>query len=54
MVDTVADGKLTTLVAGEANDFAIDAWGIDSYRGYTFTNIWQQIKAATKKAADHG
>ena len=49
MVDTVADGKLTTLVAGEANNFAIDAWGIDSYRGYTFTDIWRQIKAATKK-----
>lgn len=49
MVDMVKDGQLATVVAGEQNKFAIDAWGIDSYRGYTFTDIWKQIKEATTK-----
>lgn len=49
MVDMVIDKKLATVVAGEKNGFKIDAWGIDSYRGYTFTDIWKQIKSATTK-----
>ncbi|MGC1379773.1 MAG: hypothetical protein WA814_01975 [Candidatus Baltobacteraceae bacterium] len=49
MVDFVTHDQLATVVEGEKNDFAIDAWGIDSYRGYTFTNIWKQIKEATTK-----
>jgi hypothetical protein len=49
MVDMVIDHKLATVVAGEKNNFAVDVWGIDSYRGYTFTNIWDQIKEATKR-----
>lgn len=49
MVDMVKDHQLSTVVAGEKNDFKIDAWGIDSYRGYTFTNIWKQIEEATQK-----
>lgn len=49
MVDMVKDHQLATVVAGEQNRFAIDAWGIDSYRGYTFTDIWKQIEAATTK-----
>ncbi|HEY1654812.1 MAG TPA: hypothetical protein VGF86_06860 [Candidatus Tumulicola sp.] len=49
MVDLVKNQELATLVAGEKNNFTIDAWGIDSYRGYTFTDIWKQIKRATKK-----
>ncbi|HEX3370062.1 MAG TPA: hypothetical protein VHS56_10850 [Candidatus Cybelea sp.] len=49
MVDLVTKGELATLVQGEKNDFSIDAWGIDSYRGFTFTNIWKQIEMATKK-----
>lgn len=49
MVDMVRDRELATVVAGEQNNFKIDAWGIDSYRGYTFTDIWKQIKDATQK-----
>jgi len=49
MVDMVINGELATIVAGEKNHFAVDAWGIDSYRGYTFTSIWKQIKEATTK-----
>lgn len=49
MVDMVEDGQLATIVNGEKNGFKIDAWGVDSYRGYTFTNIWKQIQEATQK-----
>jgi len=49
MVDMVIDHKLATVVAGEKNKFLLDAWGIDSYRGYTFTDIWTQIKEATTR-----
>jgi len=47
-IDLVENGQLTSVVYGEKNNFSVDAWGIDSYRGYTFTNIWQQYKTATK------
>lgn len=49
MVDMVINHQLATVVAGEKNGFKVDAWGIDSYRGYTFTQIWKQIKEATEK-----
>jgi hypothetical protein len=46
---TMVDDGLRTVVAGEKNDFKIDAWGIDAYRGRTFGNIWNEIKRDTQK-----
>jgi hypothetical protein len=53
MVDFVSnDGKtMPTVVEGTKNGFKIDAWGLDAYRGHTFTNIWQQLKDETTKPA---
>ena len=48
---TMVDDGLRTVVAGESNDFKIDAWGLDSYRGRTFGNIWNEIKRDTTKPA---
>lgn len=46
---TMVDDSLNTVVAGEANNFAITAWGVDAYRGHTFTDIWRQVRADTTK-----
>jgi hypothetical protein len=40
---------ISTVVAGEQNNVAIDVWGINSYRGRTFTNFTTAYGAATKK-----
>jgi hypothetical protein len=48
---TMVDDNMDTLNEGEKNHFTVDAWGINSYRGYTFTNIWQQFSSDTKKPA---
>ena len=34
---------------GGENGVAIDAWGINSYRGRTFTNLFSQLASATTK-----
>jgi hypothetical protein len=49
MVDFVENGKMPTVVNGEKYGFKIDAWGLDAYRGHTFTNIWTQIKNETTR-----
>jgi hypothetical protein len=46
---TMVDDNLDTLRAGEKNNFKVDVWGINSYRGFTFTNIWQQFSSDTQK-----
>jgi hypothetical protein len=46
---TMVDDGLRTVVQGENNNFKIDAWGIDAYRGRTFGNIWNEIKRDTQK-----
>jgi hypothetical protein len=43
------DGNIGGVVAGEANGAAVDVWGINIYRGRTFTNLYTQIRAATTK-----
>ena len=49
-VDLVDDNnREATIVHGEANNVGVDVWGIDVYRGNTFSNLWSQIKAATTK-----
>ena len=49
-VDLVNEaGQEETIVQGEANGVGVDVWGIDVYRGDTFSNLWSQIKSATKK-----
>ena len=40
---------ISTVVAGEQNNVAIDVWGINSYRGRTFTDFTTAYGAATKK-----
>jgi hypothetical protein len=44
----IDDGGLT-VQSGEANNVAIDVWGINSYRGRTFTNLFSQLASATTK-----
>jgi hypothetical protein len=48
---TMVDDNMDTLKAGEQNHFHVDAWGINSYRGYTFTDIWKQFNKDTAKPA---
>ncbi len=48
---TMVDDNMDTLQQGEANHFTVDVWGINSYRGFTFTNIWKQFHSDTKKPA---
>jgi hypothetical protein len=40
---------MPTVVQGTKNGFKIDAWGLDAYRGHTFTNMWDQLKKETTK-----
>jgi hypothetical protein len=44
-----ADGNIGAITAGEAHGAPVDVWGINIYRGRTFTNLFTQIKAATSK-----
>ena len=39
----------STIVEGEKFGAIVDIWGINSYRGSTFTNLWSQIESATTK-----
>ncbi|MDY8134455.1 hypothetical protein [Aquimarina sp. 2201CG5-10] len=48
-VDLVVGDAEQTIVEGEANNAGVDVWGIDSYRGDTFTNLWSQVESATSK-----
>jgi hypothetical protein len=41
--------ELASVYYGEKNKFTVDAWGIDSYRGFTFTGIWKQYERVSKK-----
>ena len=47
----MVDDNMDTLQQGEANHFTVDVWGINPYRGFTFTNIWKQFHSDTKKPA---
>lgn len=44
-----ADGNIGAVKFGEQNNAAVDVWGINIYRGRTFTNLFAQIKQFTKK-----
>lgn len=44
-----ADGNIGSVVAGEKYGAAVDAWGINVYRGRTFTDLFSQIQSTTKK-----
>ncbi len=44
-----ADGNLIVVQTGEANHAAVDVWGVNIYRGRTFTNLFSQIQAFTSK-----
>ena len=44
-----ADGNIGAVQYGERNGAAVDAWGVNVYRGRTFTNLFQQIRSFTKK-----
>jgi hypothetical protein len=44
-----ADGNIGAVVAGEQNGAAVDAWGVNVYRGRTFTNLVSQLQATTQK-----
>jgi len=48
-VDLVENNQESTIVQGEANDVGVDVWGIDVYRGSTFSNLWSQVESATTK-----
>ena len=37
------------VVSGESNGAAIDAWGLNIYRGRTFTNLFSELQADTTK-----
>jgi hypothetical protein len=43
------DGNIVAVQQGEANGAAVDAWGINIYRGRTFTNLFDQIRQFTNK-----
>ena len=45
------DGNIGFVKAGEQFGAAVDAWGINIYRGRTMTNLFEQLKATTKKPA---
>ncbi len=44
-----ADGNIGAVVEGEKNNAAVDAWGINIYRGRGFTDLFGQIRKTTKK-----
>jgi len=44
-----ADGNIGAVQRGEQYGAAVDAWGINIYRGRTFTNLFDQIRSFTKK-----
>jgi hypothetical protein len=48
---TMVDDNMETLKAGERNHFGVDVWGINSYRGWNFTDIWKQFSQDTTKPA---
>jgi hypothetical protein len=39
---------MPTVVEGEKNGFKADVWGLNAYRGYTFTDFWKQLDAAKR------
>jgi hypothetical protein len=44
-----ADGNIGAVQKGEQNGAAVDVWGVNIYRGRTFTNLYDQIKQYTTK-----
>ena len=44
-----ADGSLGAIEFGEKNNAKVDVWGVNIYRGRTFTNMFEQIQRFTKK-----
>jgi hypothetical protein len=44
-----ADGNIGAVIAGEQNHVALDAWGVNVYRGRTLTNLVSQLQGATTK-----
>ena len=51
MIDDGGGDHLRTVVAGEKNHFKVDVWGVNSYRGITFTNLWEELNTDTQKPA---
>ena len=44
-----ADNVQGVIVQGEANHAAVDAWGLNIYRGRTFTNLFTELQQDTTK-----
>jgi hypothetical protein len=44
-----ADYDLLAVQTGEKNGAAVDVWGVNIYRGRTFTSLFTQIRSFTKK-----
>jgi hypothetical protein len=44
-----ADGNIGSVEFGEKYNAAVDAWGVNIYRGRTLTNLFAQIRRFTKK-----
>ncbi len=39
---------MPTVVEGEKNHFKADVWGLNAYRGFTFTDFWTQLEDARR------
>jgi hypothetical protein len=46
---TMVDDGMNTVREGESNNFPVDAWGINAYRGTSFGQLWSSYQAASKK-----
>ncbi|MGA8532983.1 MAG: hypothetical protein WB615_02610 [Candidatus Tumulicola sp.] len=46
---TMVDDGMNTVRAGEQNNFPVDAWGINAYKGAKFGDLWSTYEAASKK-----
>ncbi|MGA8535551.1 MAG: hypothetical protein WB615_15695 [Candidatus Tumulicola sp.] len=49
LTTTMVDDGMNTVRAGEANNFPIDAWGINAYKGPKFGDLWSTYQAASSK-----
>jgi hypothetical protein len=50
VITSEIDDNIESVHYGEINNAAVDAWGVNIYRGRTFTNLFAQIKQYTAKA----
>jgi hypothetical protein len=49
LTTSLVDDGLNTVREGERFKYDIDAWGINVYRGASWTSLWSEAKAATTK-----